>query len=416
MPPSIFFSCYAIRLLFNLALDNYEKWVTVSYHSFFSYFRISTDVTWSEDDSLEDSIVSWTSSILVHPGAVLSILNLLPSIHANENRWTVAAQFYCSLLLKALLKPERNQQMMCQVEIPRHLMQIASKLFLCENHLLLQTFYYLLERLSYQAMQPNQLRHFLRLDLPLCCRNLDDTEKEEPIRPNEGGPVPLQRVRALVSMMTPRDQRLSQAPSFIELDMAMEGFGALFVPSLSPLFSSNRTERIFPPLNGMTFSTWLYVDAFSDKKADAHPIRLLTISRMVSWQDERRKQIPSNLACLTIQISPIDHSMLISTEELENGGVDLEKEAKFPSDKVVRVAMADIIRPMEWNHFCVILTRSVLKPSTVTVYLNGKVIAYQKMQYIVQTAGGAATQLAHTHAINAVLGTLPGHRRPSRLR
>lgn len=25
MPPSIFFSCYVIRLLFNLALDNYEK-------------------------------------------------------------------------------------------------------------------------------------------------------------------------------------------------------------------------------------------------------------------------------------------------------------------------------------------------------------------------------------------------------
>lgn len=75
--------------------------------------------------------------------------------------------------------------------------------------------------------------------------------------------------------------------------------------------------------------------------------------------------MPSNLACLTLQISPIDHSLLISTEELDNGGVDLEKEAKFPSDKVVRVPLVEVLRPMEWNHFCIILTRSVLKPSTV---------------------------------------------------
>ncbi|VDK43967.1 unnamed protein product, partial [Cylicostephanus goldi] len=201
---------------------------------------MSSDVTWtSSEGSLEECIVSWTSSVLVHPGAVQSILSLLPSIYSDNVKWLVSAQYYCGLLLKALLKPERNQQLMCQVDMPKHLLQIASKLFLCENHILLHPFYYVLERLSYQSMQPCQLRHFLRLDLPLCCRNLDETENEEPIRPNEGGPVPLQRrtnpnkldklnffrVKALVSMMTPRDQRLSHAPSFVETDLAMEGFG-----------------------------------------------------------------------------------------------------------------------------------------------------------------------------------------------
>ncbi|KAK5969779.1 hypothetical protein GCK32_006168 [Trichostrongylus colubriformis] len=384
MPPSIFFACYIIRLLFNMALDNYEK--------------MSSDVTWtSSEGSLEDCIVSWTSSILVHPGAVQSILSLLPSIYSEDMKWLVGAQYYTGLLLKALLKPERNQQLMCQVDMPRHLLSIASKLFLCEDHILLHPFYYVLERLSYQSMQPSQLRNFLRLDLPLCCRNLDEGNGDEPPRPNEGGPVPLQRVKALVSMMTPRDQRLSHAPSFVEIDLAMEGFGCLFIPSLAPLFSSNRTERVFPPLNGISLSTWLYIDAFSDKKMDAHPLRLLTITRTVTWQDERRKQGPCHLACLTIQFSPIDRSILISTDEHENPG-------------------ADIVRPLEWIHVCIVLSRSVLKPSQATVYINGRAVSTQRLQYIVQTAGGAATQLAHTHVVNAFIGTLPAMRRPSRLR
>ena len=102
MPASIFVSCYLVRLLFNMSLDNYEK--------------MASDVTWSAvDSSLEDCIVSWTSSILVHPGAVLSILTLLPGIQSEEIKWTVAAQYYCALLLKALFKPERTQQIMCQV-------------------------------------------------------------------------------------------------------------------------------------------------------------------------------------------------------------------------------------------------------------------------------------------------------------
>lgn len=403
MPSSIFFASYIIRLLFNMALDNYEK--------------MSSDVTWtSSEGSLEECIVSWTSSVLVHPGAVQSILSLLPSIYSDDTKWLVGAQYYSTLLLKALLKPERNQQLMCQVDMPRHLLFVASKLFLCENHILLHPFYYLLERLSYQSMQPSQLRHFLRLDLPLCCRNLDEMDTDEPIRANEGGPVPLQRVKALVSMMTPRDQKLSHTPSFVETDLAMEGFGCLFIPSLAPMFSNSRTERVFPPLNGFSFSTWLFIDAFSDKKLDAHPLRLLTITRTVTWQDDRRKLGPCHLACFTIQISPMDRSLLVSTDEHENPGNDLEKEAKFPSEKAIRVALADIIRPMEWTHICVVLSRSVLKPSQAAVYVNGRVVSTQRLQYIVQTAGGAATQLAHTHVVNAVIGTLPSLRRPSRLR
>lgn len=145
MPFNIYFGCYVCRLIFNMALDNYEK--------------MTSDIRWNDDGaSLEESIVSWTSSLLVHPGAIISMLCLLPSISASSMKWTIAAQYYVSLLLKAILKSERNQQIMCQVDMPKHLLRIAEKLFLTENHILLQPFYYLLERLSYQSLTPNQLR------------------------------------------------------------------------------------------------------------------------------------------------------------------------------------------------------------------------------------------------------------------
>ncbi|CAJ0587641.1 unnamed protein product, partial [Mesorhabditis spiculigera] len=395
MPTPIFFACYIIRLLFNMALDNYEK--------------VSSDVCWCASLSPPDgssslaasddasSVVSWSSSVLVHPGAVLSILALLPSIQAPQTKWTVAAQYYCSLLLKALLKPERNQQLMSQVEMPRHLLAVAGRLFLCDDHLLLPPFYYLLERLSYQSMHPRELRQFLRLDEPLCSRNLDPApgEEAEGVK-DEGGPIPLSRVKALVSMMTPRSARPQPSPSFVEFDQAL--------------------EAMFPPLNGLTFSTWLYVDCWSDKKADAHPLRLLTLSRTVCYTDERKKLGPKSLGCLSIQLSAMDHSLLISTEESEPPGGDLEREARFASEKVVRVALEDILRPMEWTHICVVLTRSVLKPSQVNVYINGRQAAAQKLAYIVPNPGGAAPQLATTAAVNAFIGTLPNMRRPSRLR
>ncbi|CCF23439.1 WD repeat and FYVE domain-containing protein 3 [Caenorhabditis elegans] len=412
MPFNIYFGCYVCRLIFNMALDNYEK--------------MTSDIRWNDDGaSLEESIVSWTSSLLVHPGAIISMLCLLPSISASSMKWTIAAQYYVSLLLKAILKSERNQQIMCQVDMPKHLLRIAEKLFLTENHILLQPFYYLLERLSYQSLTPNQLRSFLRLDSPLCCRSLDDDEDDDDdskieIADNEGGPVPLQRVKALVSMMTPRDQYIGTAPSFVEFDMSVEGFAALYLPSLAPMFSTTKAERIFPPLNGFSFCTWIYLDALSDKKADAHPIRLLTVTRAVappnSDPPSKKPSQTAHLACFQCQFSAFDRSLLISTEESDQPGADLEKTANFQTDKLIRITLADQVRCGEWFHLAVVFNRSVLKSSQVSLYLNGRHISTQKLMYVAQNAGGAATQLAQTYSVNAVVGTLPALRRPSRLR
>lgn len=52
-----------------------------------------------------------------------------------------------------------------------------------------------------------------------------------------GGPVPLTRIKTLVSMTTPRDYRSHGSctlPPFVEFDMSAEGFGCLYLPSIAP--------------------------------------------------------------------------------------------------------------------------------------------------------------------------------------
>lgn len=52
-----------------------------------------------------------------------------------------------------------------------------------------------------------------------------------------GKPVPLTRVKCLVSMTTPMDARahgIADCPSFVEFDMSADGFGCLFLPAIAP--------------------------------------------------------------------------------------------------------------------------------------------------------------------------------------
>lgn len=65
------------------------------------------------------------------------------------------------------------------------------------------------------------LREFLRLGSPLCCQAMDTILHHPSRRP--GGPVPLTRIKTLVSMTTPRSQNNNPLPPFVEMDMSAEG-------------------------------------------------------------------------------------------------------------------------------------------------------------------------------------------------
>lgn len=142
----------------------------------------------------------------------------------------LSLQLYIAEIIKSLVRSERNQQIMCESGFVGHLLSTGSIPLQNENHSLHVPFQYMLERLAAQALESTDLRKFLRLGNPLSCLPLGCNEQG-------GGPVPLTRIKTLVSMTTPKDFRMQSAhalPPFVEFDMSAEGFGCLYLPSIAP--------------------------------------------------------------------------------------------------------------------------------------------------------------------------------------
>lgn len=258
--------------------------------------------------------------IIVHPGVVVAMLQLLPCIKSVDVQHTLALQFYVAEIIKSLVRSERNQQIMCDSGFVSTLLTIGSAPLQNEDHPLHSPLQYMLERLAAQALEPIDLRKFLRLGSPLNCIPLESSDAG-------GGPVPLTRIKTIVSMTTPKDfraQSICTLPPFVEFDMSAEGFGCLYLPSIAPqslntpsVVSIDNTvlggigagDRIFPPQTGLSFSSWICVDKFSDPRTDPHCVRLLTLVRNLnSTRDD-------HLVCLSIVLSARDKAIIVSTQE-----------------------------------------------------------------------------------------------------
>lgn len=139
------------------------------------HYRQNNDIRWAGDDWLRNAenldtvpVVAWARSFIVHPTAVICILRLLPSIGVTKatndasktgmNNWSAAAQYYVALVLKALLRTERNQQIMCVYDMPRAVLEVSEDLLKLEKSPLLSPFHYLFERLACQHMHSRELR------------------------------------------------------------------------------------------------------------------------------------------------------------------------------------------------------------------------------------------------------------------
>lgn len=309
---------------------------------------------------------------IVHSGMVTTVLRLLPSLYAADRHdLSVAAQLFAAEIIKSLLRTDRNQQIMCDVGLVSDVLRGSRSVLEDEAHVLHSPLHYLLERLSAQKLDPADLRAFFRLGNPLACLSDDerwelacggggdeggdrDREGGERTRPaNQQGPaavsfIPLTRIKTLVSMTTPRDlhiQTNSIMPPFVEFDMSSpEGFGCFFLPSLAPcsphtsasvvgsvtsqasqegsvIGGIGQGDRAFPPQPGLTFSTWVCIDKFSDPRSDPHPVRLLTIARQlrgVATQDEQQESFVS----FSVSLSARDKAVILSTQE--------SKEAEIP--------------------------------------------------------------------------------------
>ncbi|XP_061175428.1 WD repeat and FYVE domain-containing protein 3-like isoform X2 [Saccostrea echinata] len=402
--------------------------------------------------------------IIVHPGAVISILHLLPSVEFEGQLTTsLGLQSYIAELLKGVLYTERNQQIMCDAGMPHQLLTLGYVALADDSHPLHPPFRAMFERLAAQALTPRDLRDFLRLGSPLNCRSVDEMfdspkmmenswsqnwpvsrassidERRTPIQVENklktaGEAVPLTRVKCLVSMTTPKDARINGSavtPAFVEFDMTTEGFGCLYLPSIAPqgpptpsvvsgvvgvdstvIGGIGTGERIFPPQAGMTFSSWFCVDKFS-VIADAHPVRLLTIVRNLQGRDE-------NLVCLSVTLSSRERSLIVSTQEthLPSSVTGLEQEPEpVLNDNCVRFWCPELTQEGQWHHLVLIFHRAgIMKNSSVSLYVDSELVSTQKLHYISPNlgGGGTASPTAFT-SVYAYIGSPPQLRRNSRL-
>lgn len=386
-PLSLSFGTLVYRFLYDIALDNFDRPNLSGLASLTSVIANQSNASQQMPINHQKDPRSSVSSLnltqpqpepmIVHPSVIICMLQLLPSVeHDTEHEIALNLQMYLADVLKSVVRNERNQQIMCEAGLAGQLLKIAKMSLSEESNALHAPLQYILERLAAQALQPTELREFLRLSMPLCC------ESPNLIKPyKSGGPVPLTRIKTLVSMTTPRDFRAHASctlPPFVEMDMSAEGFACLYLPSVAPQAIGGSLEgsviggigsgdRVFPPQTGLSYSTWFCVDKFSDPRTDPHCVRLLTLVRTVNTPREE------NLVCLTVLLSARDKAIIVSTQETlvpHNVG---EWEPENSGDSSARVWCPDLLHEGQWHHLVVVLNRAVLKNSSFSLFLDGHV-------------------------------------------
>ncbi|CAG9799140.1 unnamed protein product [Chironomus riparius] len=430
-PLSLSFATLIYRFLYDLVLDNFEKLNLSGVMNISLTNQSKTDSNKIQKADPRNAVSSLNLTqpmpepLIVHPGIVICMLQLLPSVeHETEISQGQCLQAYLAEVIKSLVRSERNQQIMCESGLAGHLLRIGKTVLSEEKNVLHVPLQYILERLAAQALKPTELREFLRLASPLHCENL---EVGKPYK--IGSSIPLTRIKTLVSMTTPRDFRAHGSctvPPFVEFDMSAEGFGCLYLPSISPQapamggnsnMESGTTiggigtgERIFPPQTGVTYSTWFCVDKFSDPRTDPHCVRLLTVTRIVNNLRE------DNVVCLSVLLSARDKAIIVSTQETLLPPNIGEWEPDGTGDCSARIWCPDVLHEGQWHHLAVVLNRAVLKNSTFSLFLDGQHMHTQKLHYISQTPGGTTnSSINATNSVYAIIGTPPAWRRYSRL-
>lgn len=334
IPPTLSYATVVYRLLYDIALDLFDKPNATTGILSIKSPSLSRQSSCDPQANNLNTIGGKRSTvnslnlsppapdpIIVHPGVVVAMLQLLPCITDEDKKLALSLQYYIAEIIKSLMRCERNQQVMCDSGFVGYLLAIGSLPLQNEDHPLHCPLQYMLERLAAQALEPTDLRQLLRLGNPLCCLSLGSKEPG-------GGPVPLTRIKTLVSMTTPKDFRAQSShtlPPFVEFDMSAEGFGCLYMPSIAPqsptapsvvsgidssiLGGIGAGDRLFPPQTGLSFSSWICVDKFSDPRTDPHCVRLLTLVRNLNnTRDEQ-------LVCLSIVLSARDKAIIVSTQE-----------------------------------------------------------------------------------------------------
>ncbi|XP_058460935.1 WD repeat and FYVE domain-containing protein 3 isoform X2 [Malaya genurostris] len=433
-PMSLSFGCIVYRMLYSIALDNFENASIVSnvtnVDNIFerdstvgSIKNVHNELEAQTIRSLMNMAQLSQEHIIVHPGVVLCMLQLLPSVeHSQKTKKGLVLQYYLAEVLKSLLRSERNQQIMCEAGMAGIMLKNCKSALLVEQHTLHLPLQYIFERLAVQGLQPKEFREFLRLGF-----YPDASIYEKKTGSSTSFTIPLTRIKTLVSMTTPRDFRAHGSytlPPFVEMDMSSEGFGCIFLPSLAPqaiVASSTEIDgltiggigtgdRSFPPANGLSYSTWFCVDKIGVSSGNHHCVRLLTLVRTINNVKEE------SYICLSILLSAKDKAIITSTNEmlLEQNTADWEPQ--HLENFSARVLCPYLLVEGQWHHLVVVLNKLTAKNSSFSLFIDGHHIHTQSIQYIASIPGNnIATSIHLISSVYAYIGTPPLWRGYSKL-
>ncbi|XP_035461782.2 WD repeat- and FYVE domain-containing protein 4 isoform X3 [Scophthalmus maximus] len=387
--------------------------------------------------------------VILHPGAIRVIMTLLPAVFTpTDPQLSMEVQFSLAHRVQAMVKPERNRQILCEGGLVSTLLAHCQSMLLTPNHPLHIPITRILEKLSSQSITHSDFRKFLCLGDPLMCL-ADKTAMQSPPVPasngtecdppagssvktlkrtfsllksaalcesSVGSAIPVHQIINLVSMTSPRTyrpHRVSSSPAFVEFDMSESGYGCLFLPSLATVKGVTADSistggiggdcRGFPPAAGLSFSCWFQINRFSSA-CDSHPIRLLSVVRHMSRTEQQ-------YICLSISFSAYDGCLVISTEEEAFTYLDMmEPEVCTPTSlpASLRLRCSSMLVPGQWHHLAVVMAKDVKKSCLITAYFNGKALGTGKMKYI-QPFPGQYISMDPTAVIDVcgLIGTPP---------
>ncbi|XP_052533656.1 WD repeat- and FYVE domain-containing protein 4 isoform X2 [Tympanuchus pallidicinctus] len=361
--------------------------------------------------------------VIVNPGAVCVMVRLLPKLY-REGHSQISQEIQRAVAdhIQSLVKSEKSRQVMCGSGLLSTIITSCQDAFRNESHPLHLSLTRVFEKLASQSIEPDVLRQFLclgdSLSVPsqpntkstevLSCQESVSSKSEEVAADSKtalqaavrfsnspwvskGSALALQTAMSLISMTSPRNLQLHStalAPSFVEFDMSMEGYGCLYLPTLATVLGPSAEQsvsggigmcsRMFPPSSGLTLSCWFLVSKFGVVH-NSHPLRFLTIVRHMSRTEQE-------FVCFSVSFSPQDCSLVISTEEVEFQPLDImEPEGEVqnisPFPEQVQFDCGKLLVTGQWHHLTVTVAKEAKKNCIVSAFINGQMLGSAKMRY-----------------------------------
>uniref|UniRef100_A0A8C0GX95 Alfy-like armadillo-like repeat domain-containing protein n=1 Tax=Chelonoidis abingdonii TaxID=106734 RepID=A0A8C0GX95_CHEAB len=342
---------------------------------------------------------------IIHPGAVCVMVRLLPKLYKEEHP-ELSQEIQCAVAdhIQSLVKSEKSRQVICTSGLLSTIITSCQHALNNDSHPLHLPLIRIFEKLASQSIEPDVLRYWI-----LIFPQSHTLSKTDPgVEPGviflsllliSIDHTALQTSMSLISMTSPRNfqpYNTSLAPSFVEFDMSPEGYGCLFLPTLSTVMGPSAEHsvsggigmgtRLFPPLGGLTVSSWFLVSRFCSTR-DAHPLRFLTVVRHMSRMEQE-------FVCFAVSFSPTDRSLVISTEEVEFQPLDImEPEVEVPNHSSaptqIEFSCTQQLATGQWHHLTVTVAKETKRNCIVSAYINGQILGSAKMQYIQPLPGSS---------------------------